>query len=78
MAYLLYRLLLGYLDLWGIIKMKNKKASLVMSPGITIRIIAGIIDVVSLPFLILNPSNPFAMVAFGFGNFLLLLGGLID
>ncbi len=54
--------------------MVGKKAQ----TGLVVRIIAGFVDVVSLPFLILNPSNVYAQISFGFGNFLLLLGGLIE
>lgn len=46
--------------------------------GFYIRIIGGFVDVVSLPFLITNPSNVYAQVFFGFGNFLLILGGLTE
>jgi len=56
----------------------KKKAQLYLSKGIIIKLIAIVIDAVSLPFLILNPTNIIAQVSFGFGNFLLLLGGLID
>ena len=49
----------------------NKKVQ-----GFQVRIIAGIIIVASLPFLIVNPLNVYAQVGFGFGNFLMLLGGL--
>lgn len=52
----------------------NKKSQ----TGLTIRIIAGLIDVVALPFLIVNPLNIYAQIAFGFGNFLFVLGGLTD
>jgi len=55
-------------------KNMNKKAQ----TGFVIRIIAGIIDVASLPFLIVNPVNVYAQIAFGFGNFLLVLGGLVE
>jgi hypothetical protein len=58
--------------------MKTKKANFSLTPGIAVRLIAAVIDVASLPFLILNPTNIFAQITFGFGNFLLLLGGLID
>jgi len=58
--------------------MKNKKATINFTTGFSIRIIASLIDAVSLPFLILNPTNVYAQIAFGFGNFLLLLGGLTD
>lgn len=52
----------------------NKKAQ----TGFIIRIIAAVIDVISLPFLIVNPVNIYAQIAFGFGNFLLILGGLTE
>lgn len=52
----------------------NKKAQL----GFGIRLIAAIIIAVSLPFLVLNPVNIYAQISFGFGNFLMLLGGLIE
>jgi len=52
----------------------NKKAQ----TGFAIRIIAGLIDVVSLPFLIVSPTNIYAQIGFGFGNFLLILGGLVE
>ncbi|MBS3118582.1 hypothetical protein J4417_02755 [Candidatus Woesearchaeota archaeon] len=55
-----------------------KKGNLNFSTGMTLRIIAGIIITVSLPFLITNPTNVVTQVAFGFGNFLMLLGGLTD
>lgn len=57
---------------------KNKKTNINFTPGFIIRLIAGVIDVVSLPFLIINPANPIAQVVFGFGNFLLLIGGLMN
>ena len=58
--------------------MKAKKANFTWTTGIIVRLIAALIDVISLPFLILNPTNIVAQIIFGFGNFLLLLGGLID
>jgi len=53
---------------------KNKKAQ----TGLIIRIIAGFVIVNSLPFFIINPLNPYAQIAFGFGNFLMILGGLVE
>jgi len=44
--------------------------------GFKIRILAGIIIVLSTPFLIVNPLSVYAQISFGFGNFLMLLGGL--
>jgi hypothetical protein len=58
--------------------MENKKSQINFTPGIIIRLLASVIDVVSLPFLILNPSNTLAVIAFGFGNFLLIVGGVMD
>ena len=54
--------------------MINKKGQ----TGLIVRIIAGIVDVISLPFLITNPLNIYAQIAFAFGNFLLILGGLVE
>jgi len=51
----------------------DKKA---ITPGFTIRIIAGFIEVISIPFIIVNPLNIYADIAFAFGNFLMVLGGL--
>lgn len=56
----------------------QKQGVINFSTGMIVRLIASLIDVVSLPFLILNPANIIAQISFGFGNFLLLLGGLID
>lgn len=50
----------------------NKKAQ----TGFVIRIIAGVIEVVSLPFLIVNPTNIYAAIVFAFGNFLMVIGGV--
>ena len=46
--------------------------------GLIVRLIASLIIVLSLPFLILNPLNVYAQISFGFGNFLILLGGLTE
>lgn len=59
---------------WSIYQMINKKSQ----TGFITRIIASVIIVVSLPFLITNPNNIIAIIAFAFGDFLLVLGGLID
>ncbi|MBS3088158.1 hypothetical protein J4402_00085 [Candidatus Pacearchaeota archaeon] len=53
--------------------MKNKKAN----TGFITRLIASFIIVLSLPFLITNPVNLFALIGFAFGNFLLVLGGIL-
>ena len=39
-----------------------------------IRVSAGIIVALSLPYLVTNPSNPIAQGIFAFGNFLLVIG----
>ena len=52
----------------------DKKAELHLTTGLTVRIIAGIIISVSLPFLIINPLNPVSQGIFAFGNFLLVIG----
>jgi hypothetical protein len=54
------------------------KKALSLTNGFIIRLFASVIDVISLPFLILNPSNPLAQISFGFGNFLLVIGGLVE
>jgi len=56
---------------------ENKKAMLKLTTGMIVRLVASVIMVTSLPFLILNPQNVFAIVSYGFGNFLLLLGGVL-
>lgn len=53
---------------------QNKKGQ----AGLIVRLIASLIIVLSLPFLILNPLNVYAQISFGFGNFLILLGGLTE
>lgn len=58
--------------------MKFKKGNLNLTSGMSIRIIASVIDVISLPFLIINPASPIAQISFGFGSFLLILGGVMD
>ncbi len=53
--------------------MNNKRGN----AGFTTRLVASFIIVISLPFIIVNPANPFAIISFTFGNFLLVLGGLL-
>ena len=53
--------------------MKKRKGDV----GFVTRLTASFVIVLSLPFLITNPFNPFAIIGFAFGNFLLVLGGLI-
>jgi hypothetical protein len=59
-------------------KINDKKASFHITMGFYIRVLAALVDVVSLPFLIINPANLFAQITFGFGNFLLIIGGVMD
>lgn len=54
----------------------NKRG--LLTSGMWVRLSAAVIDVISLPFLILNPNNILAMITFGFGNFLLIIGGVMD
>ena len=56
----------------------NKKSQMRLSTGLVIRLFGAVIDVVTLPFLIVAPANPIAIISFSFGNFLLVLGGLIN
>ena len=56
----------------------NKKAVLRLTTGMIIRLIASVILVVSLPYLILNSQNIIAIVSYGFANFLLVLGGVLQ
>ena len=51
-----------------------KKGELNLTTGFTVRIVAGLIVSLSLPFLISNPQNPIAQGLFAFGNFLLVIG----
>ncbi len=52
----------------------SKKGLLNLTVGLIVRIVAGLIIALSLPFLISNPSNPIAQGAFAFGNFLMVIG----
>tara|TARA_Y100000034_G_scaffold136049_1_gene210494 strand:+ start:559 stop:720 length:162 start_codon:yes stop_codon:yes gene_type:complete len=45
--------------------------------GFTLRVVAGFVVVITMPFIITNPSNPIALVLFAFGNFLMVIGGLL-
>ena len=55
----------------------NKDGLVHLSIGFSIRIIAGTIIALSLPFLIANPLNPISQGIFAFGNFLLVIGANI-
>ena len=52
----------------------GKKGTVDLTLGLWIRIIAGSIIALSLPFLVTNPFNPIAQGIFAFGNFLLVIG----
>lgn len=52
----------------------NKKGELRLTMGFTVRIVAGLVIFLSLPFLISNPQNPIAQGIFAFGNFLMVIG----
>ncbi len=52
----------------------NKKGEFYFTAGFVTRIIAALIVGVSLPFLVINPSNPIAQAIFAFGNFLMVMG----
>ncbi|HIH34691.1 MAG TPA: hypothetical protein HA282_05170 [Nanoarchaeota archaeon] len=52
----------------------GKKGNVDLTLGLWIRIIAGSIVALSLPFLVTNPFNPIAQGIFAFGNFLLVIG----
>ncbi len=51
-----------------------KKGEIHLTSGFVVRIMAGLIIAMSLPFLIASPSNPFAQGFFAFGNFLMVIG----
>lgn len=52
----------------------NKKGELHLTTGFTVRIVAGLVIFLSLPFLISSPTNPIAQSIFAFGNFLMVIG----
>ena len=54
--------------------MLNKKGQV----GFSIRIISGSIMALSIPFLVVNPNNVIAQISFGFGAFLMVIGGLTN
>ncbi len=51
-----------------------KKGEIHLTSGFAVRIIAGLVIAISLPFLIASPSNPLAQGFFAFGNFLMVIG----
>ncbi len=53
----------------------DRKGGLHLTTGFWIRVAASIVIASSLPFLIVNPSNPIAQGIFAFGNFLFVIGG---
>ncbi|HLC86597.1 MAG TPA: hypothetical protein VJG30_04895 [Candidatus Nanoarchaeia archaeon] len=54
--------------------MVNEAGDLHLTTGFILRLTATAIIVLSLPFLVSNPSNVIAQVIFAFGNFLLVIG----
>lgn len=45
--------------------------------GFSIRLLGAIFITTSTPFLVASPSNTYTIISFVFGNFLMVLGGLI-
>jgi len=58
--------------------MTNKQAQIHFTPGFLFRLIGGFTEVLSLPFIIVNPSNIIAWIFFSFGAGLLATGGTIN
>ena len=56
----------------------NKKAQLDFTPGFLFRLIGGFTEVLSLPFIIVNPTATIAWIFFSFGAGLLAVGGTIN
>ena len=54
----------------------NKAGELFGLSGFSVRVIAGVIILLSMPFLIENPASVTAQIVFAFGNFLMVIGGL--
>lgn len=52
----------------------DKQGKVHLTIGLIVRIVAGLIISLSLPFLITNPANPIAQGVFAFGNFLMVIG----
>lgn len=52
----------------------DKQGKVHLTIGLIVRIVAGLIIALSLPFLIANPGNPIAQGVFAFGNFLMVIG----
>lgn len=57
--------------------MITKKGELQLTVGFSIRIIAGSIIALSLPFLVSNPTSPIAQGIFAFGAFLMTIGASV-
>jgi len=56
----------------------NKKAQIDFTPGMIFRLTGGFIEVLSLPFIIVAPTNTIAWIFFSFGAGLLAVGGTIN
>ncbi|MDP3639747.1 MAG: hypothetical protein Q8R53_00905 [Nanoarchaeota archaeon] len=52
----------------------TNRGELHFTVGFVMRIVASLIIALSLPFLVLNPTNPIPQGFFAFGNFLLVIG----
>lgn len=46
--------------------------------GAIMRFVGGVFIVVSIPFLVTNPTNLYALGSFGIGNFFMLIGGALQ
>jgi len=55
----------------------ERQKELYLTTGLIVRLVAGIVIGVSLPFLISTPSNVMAQIFFAFGNFLMVMGAQI-
>ena len=58
--------------------MDSKVGKATVTVGMFVRLIAVFIIAVSMPFLVTRPDNIVAIIAFAFGNFVMVLGGLLQ
>lgn len=58
--------------------MALKAAQIPLTPGFLFRLIGGFTEVLSLPFIIINPTSTIAWIFFSFGAGLLAVGGTIN
>ena len=56
----------------------NKKGLFKFNTGLTIRFVGMAFVIFSLPYFVISPQNPFAIIGLSFGNFLLAIGGAIN